>query len=395
MARKNILLITRNLPPLTGGMERLNWHLAAELAVDFEVHVAGPKGCADHLPQGVHSVTTFCDRPVSRFIVQSLYRSLHNARHIRPHLIIAGSGVTAPHAVLAARLTQAPTLVYLHGLDIIAVHPLYQWGFLPFIRRCGAVLVNSQNTARLAKEAGIEPSRMNVLHPGVSLPDSRTAVTEFCNFSDDVEANKRPILLSVGRLTSRKGLVEFVDRALPQIVAAQPNVLLVIIGGEADRKLVNASTGIGETIRRVAVERGLGDHVRLLGQVDESTLQQAYQTSDLHVFPVRDLPGDVEGFGMVAVEAAAYGVPTIAFRTGGIADAVAHGESGMLIAPDDYAAMANTIMTYLHNPASLIQADACRQFAERFSWQHFGQRLRQVCHNLLSHPIDSDMRTTQ
>lgn len=380
---RKVLLITRNLPPLTGGMERLNWHLAAELAVDFEVHVAGPEGCAAYLPQGVHSATMFRDRPVGRFVVQSLFRSLHTARHIQPHLIIAGSGVTAPHAVLAAKLTRARTLVYLHGLDIIAAHPLYQRGFLPFIRRCDAVLVNSQNTDCLAKKAGIEPARIKVLHPGVSLPESSAAITEFRNLPVDMDVGERPILLSIGRLTARKGLVEFVDRALPKIVAAQPNVLLLIIGGEADRKLVNASTGIGKAIRRAAIERGVDDHVRLLGRVDEPTLRQAYQISNLHVFPVRDLPGDVEGFGMVAVEAAAFGVPTVAFCTGGIADAVAHGKSGILIAPNDYAAMARTIIAYLHQPVSPSQADDCREFAQGFSWQYFGERLRQVCHRLI------------
>src|SRR3546814_12930756 len=68
-----------------------------------------------------------------------------------------------------------------------------------------------------------------------------------------------------------------------------------------------------------------------------------YKAASAHIFPVREIPGDPEGFGMVAVEAAAHGVPTIAFATGGIVDAVAEGESGRLIRPGDYGAFAGVV----------------------------------------------------
>ena len=392
--KRKALLITRNLPPLTGGMERLNWHLAYELAKDYETYVCGPSGCENQMPDNVRVCATFAAQPVSRFLIQSLYRSVRTMQNIRPDLIIAGSGVTAPHAVLTGRYTDARTLAYLHGLDLIAKHPLYRWGFLPFIRRCQGILVNSQNTARLAASASIEPYRINVLHPGVELPTDLNQ-TDASTFRTNLNIGDRPILLSVGRLAPRKGLREFVRRALPKIAAARPDVLLVIIGGEANQKLVGASNSVGAAILDTASERGVSEHIQLLGRVDDDTLAQAYLASDLHIFPVLDLPDDVEGFGMVAVEAAAHGLPTVAFNAGGIADAVAHGQSGLLITPQDYDTMATTIIDLLNQKNSIISTKACRRFAEPFGWDRFGERLRAICYELSENKPYSHKAETQ
>ncbi len=99
----------------------------------------------------------------------------------------------------------------------------------------------------------------------------------------------------------------------------------------------------------------------------------------MHVFPVIEIPGDVEGFGMVAIEAASQGVPTVAFRVGGIPDAIADGVSGRLIAPGDYAALSDAIGQYLapsDDRAAL--RDACIAHARAFDWRVIGGRLMHV-----------------
>src|SRR3546814_20724889 len=79
---------------------------------------------------------------------------------------------------------------------------------------------------------------------------------------------------------------------------------------------------------------------------------------------------------MVAVEAAAHGVPTIAFATGGIVDAVAEGESGRLIRPGDYGAFAGVVIESLANHLQLTES--CRYFSERFAWHRFGESVAAV-----------------
>jgi phosphatidylinositol alpha-1,6-mannosyltransferase len=87
------------------------------------------------------------------------------------------------------------------------------------------------------------------------------------------------------------------------------------------------------------------------------------------------LAGDVEGFGMVALEAAARGVPTVGYAVGGVPDAVDQGVSGELVPAGDATALAQAIGRWLARPRRNVAAQ-CRAFAEHLSWPEFGRRLR-------------------
>src|SRR5690606_16356516 len=90
-----VLLITRNLPPLLGGMERLNWHIARELSAWSDVRIIGPEGSANLAPPGV-SVDEVPLRPMWKFLIRALIVARRIARQWRPDFVLAGSGLTAP-----------------------------------------------------------------------------------------------------------------------------------------------------------------------------------------------------------------------------------------------------------------------------------------------------------
>jgi phosphatidylinositol alpha-1,6-mannosyltransferase len=94
-ARSRILLVTRNLPPLVGGMERLNWHMAEELAKVADVRVVGPEGSAKLAPVGVE-VREAPLRPLWKFLLRARALARREARIWKPNLVLAGSGLTAP-----------------------------------------------------------------------------------------------------------------------------------------------------------------------------------------------------------------------------------------------------------------------------------------------------------
>lgn len=379
---ESILLVTRNLPPLRGGMERLNQHVALELHVRFQVQVVGPEGCRAALPKGieVHEVPV---HPLWRFLIQAMIRSLWVARRKRPRVVIAGSGLTAPIAVLSAWLAGGRSAVYAHGLDLAVRHWLYRALWLPFLRRCDVCVVNSHHTAGLAERAGVSAGKITVIHPGVTLP-SVGSVDSGDGFRREHDLDGSKLLLSVGRLTPRKGLLGFVRDALPHIVKNHPNAVLVIIGDEAPDALNGAGTGGAARIRALAHGLGLDRHVRMLGTCSDMMLSSAYAAADLCVFPLCEIPGDVEGFGMIAIEAAAYGLPTVAFDVGGVADAVADGRSGWLVPAGDYSAMVERIDQVLMVGRTPDVRRQAQDFAEAFDWGHFGSHLRKRVQELIA-----------
>ena len=125
-------------------------------------------------------------------------------------------------------------------------------------------------------------------------------------------------LISVGRLVKRKGFAWFVDKVMPLL---PPHVCYSIIG-----------SGPEEEVIKDAIQRhDLQDRVRLLGQCSDSQLVQMYQESDLLIMPNRPVPGDMEGFGVVILEAGACGTPTVAAKLEGITDVITPGENGVLV----------------------------------------------------------------
>jgi phosphatidylinositol alpha-1,6-mannosyltransferase len=152
-----------------------------------------------------------------------------------------------------------------------------------------------------------------------------------------------------------------------------------VIGKEPEHALLS---GIGERTRidEALATTGLDQSVLFLGVLPDSELHAAYFAADVLVFPIQEHAHDIEGFGMVALEAAAHGLPTVAFAAGGVPDAVGNGVSGNLIEPNDHSAFARAVLTRLGDAShQRIESRASiSAFASTFSWPVFGKRLREL-----------------
>jgi len=376
--KKRILFITRNFPPLVGGMERLNFHAFEALSDRYEMMLLGPKGCGDYVQDA--PVTGISTGSSLQYVMRCCFEAYRLSHQWKPDLIIAGSGVAALPARVAARRTGAATITLVHGLDVIYPSKLYQVGFVPAIRNSDTVVANSANTANLTVSAGVPQNCIEILHPGVTLPTQCSAVQP-PQLGFDLAGKK--ILLSVGRLIRRKGLPAFIQFALPKIVDKDPDVLFLVIGTASESTALKKE-GIEAELQQAVVDAGMQQHVKLLGRVSDETLGQLFSIASLHLFPVLDLPGDVEGFGMVAIEAAAHGVPTIAFAAGGVPDAVKDKVTGYLVERGSYDAFAQAVLHGLNMLGKELCSERCIEFAEQFSWDKYGQRLCAICEQTLS-----------
>jgi len=381
-----ILIITRNLPPLVGGMERLNWHMADELSNCNEVRIIGPKGAATIKPEKT-SLTEAPLKPLSFFLLIAFCKALWLAWRWKPNVILAGSGLTAPLAWLASKLSGARSAVYLHGFDITAPSRVYQALWKPTFKKMDRVIVNSTPTKQLSLSAGVMEDKIHLVHPGVNLPKAPQPSKSITTFKKQHGLKGKKLLLSVGRLTTRKGLREFVEHALPDIIRAEPNTVLLIVG-EAPKNSLGAGIQTEESIKAQAQKSGVSEHLQFLGVItDQRLLATVYEASDVHIFPVRHIPDDPEGFGMVAIEAAAHGLPTVAFETGGIIDAVSDGVSGHLVQNGDYQELSKQVLAAIQHS---FDVNCTQKFAQKFSWSHFGQKIFRA---LTVKAQDQSMRT--
>lgn len=346
------------------------WHIADAIHQHFRLLVVGPEGCSSHLPNDVVAREVPI-RPLWKFLIFSYIHARKLAKRYQPKIVFCGSGLTAPIGYFVARQVDAKKMVYLHGLDIEADNFFYQCLWPPFFKKMDKIIVNSDFTRNLALARGVPEKKIVILHPGVSLPDLDKKENARNAFRERYGLGNDPLMLYVGRITPRKGLFIFVEKILPDIVDKCEKARLVAIG-EEPKAAVAKSGGELERAKRSLKENGLEDRVLFLGSrpQDHPELSEAYFAADVLVFPVQERPGDNEGFGMVAIEAAAHGTPTVAFKAGGVTDAVKNGVSGFLVPAGDIDQFSQRVIDIL-NRQSKLAGTVVRSFAEGFGWGTF------------------------
>jgi len=227
------------------------------------------------------------------------------------------------------------------------------------LRRANFLVANSLNTRRILTERwNLPANRVHVIHPGVDTNRYRPALKSQSD-RERLGWENRRVILTVGRLTKRKGH-DIMLGALRDLCLAYPEILYSIVGDGEE---------IGN-LQRLTRELHLERHVQFLNEVDEDQLLQCYQHCDLFVLPNRQVRGDIEGFGMVLLEAQACGKPVIAGDSGGTAETMRVPDTGLIVPCDHPALLARTLNELLGDPARLeAMGTAARDWAvTRFDW---------------------------
>lgn len=374
--KKKILFITRNLPPLIGGMERLNWHIIHELSKSFIIDIISHHE-AEKVKPPSNLFFGIPLNPLPLFLILAFIKTFLASIKQKPDIYYAGSGLTAPIVVFFSKIFKKQSIVYIHGLDIGTENKVYNYLWIPFIRKADVIIANSSSTYDICIKKGIIPSKLKIIHPGVSYPALPKNLDIVNKIKNQYELNNCKILISVGRLTQRKGLNEFIDFCLSEIIKKQPNTKLVIIGDTPNQSL-NKKLQSKNLILSTAKKHGIENHIIFTGNIsDDKILSSFYYLADIHIFPVKNISEDPEGFGMVAIEAATHGTPTVAFSTGGIIDAIENGKSGFLIEDENYEKLITNIIRILENK-SIISTTECKNYAEKFAWYNLSKKFNDI-----------------
>ena len=314
--------VMRKYPPGIGGMERLSYEVTTRLARRHRIELLAMKPRRWRLPG---------------FLVVAAARLAAACIRRQVALVHLGDAVLAPLG-LVARLYRIPCSVVVHGLDVVhdkGTYPAYRKAFL---RGFGVYICNSESTRAAAIRAGLPAERIRVIGAGI----------------DVVERGPHAIdrdlgcILFVGRLVQRKGLRWFVEAVMPTLAKRHAGLRLVIIGGGPER----------QPIERAAASAGVTDRLVWLGRAGDDVKALWLERAGVCVMPNVVVPGDIEGFGIVALEAAAAGCPVIAADIEGLCDAVTNGESGTLVPSGDAASWVAAVETLLGDAAVNARAGA-------------------------------------
>jgi phosphatidylinositol alpha-1,6-mannosyltransferase len=345
-----IALLTLDFPPGVGGVQTYLYEIACRLAREHELIVITPV-----------KVSPDVEEPFQRVILPSSapWAFARSLRALRPDRVLVGHA--HPRLLVPAALVARGRYVTIaHGNDYLAAqHRWHRPLFNALLARSRPLITTSYANAERLRHLGM--SRLIIVHPG-------TDPTRFTPPSSPPP--QPPILLTVGRLVSRKG-IDKVLTALPSLLADFPDVRYHIVGEGRERA----------RLERLARELKVAHVVTFLGRVADEMLPRIYRRAHVFVMPAQagSSEADVEGFGIVYLEASASGLPVVAGRTGGTAEAVRDGETGFLIPPGDLDALVWRLRMLLRDPGLRRRlGEAGRRWVEQeMNWDRASEKIRE------------------
>jgi len=270
------------------------------------------------------------------------------------------------------RWLKLPFVIYAHGNEILAAMQ-GEWEKPRLaLRQADRVLANSRFTRDLVARLGVAIDKIVIVHPGCDVnrfrpeepkPDLRRKLLG--------GRDQNRVILTVGNLVARKGH-DIVIRALPKLCQTVPDVTYLIVGDGPYRA----------ELENLAATSGVRDRVVFAGQVADEEVSDIYAICDVFVMPSREQldERDVEGFGIVFIEANACGKPVIGGRSGGIPDAIVDGVTGLLVNPHDPEDIANALRRLLADRDLAIRLGRQGQLrvVRDFSWAGIASRVQLI-----------------
>jgi phosphatidylinositol alpha-1,6-mannosyltransferase len=355
----DVLVVSPDFPPAVGGIQTVSHRLvsAFERYSPRVVTLPGADSAAfdARLPFAVNRALA-ARGPHKTRIVALNGAAFVDAVRRPPAVILSMHIVTGPGALAAGRALARPAVVYAHAQELVTRPVLARH----VLRSARAVLAVSRYTRALAERAGCPSERIRIVPPGI----------DGVGTEPPVRNGVEPAVIVVGRLYERYKGHDVLLRAIALVRQRVPDARLDVVGDGPLRSELESQ----------ARALGVADATTFHGRVSDSERDALMRRASVFAMPSRtDDRGAGEGFGVVYLEAAAQGLPVIAGRVAGAADAVVDGETGFLVDPENPAAVADAITSLLLDRAAATRmGTAGWQRAGTYSWPRAAARVEAI-----------------
>jgi len=377
---KKTLLLTENFPPKEGGSGRWFWELYSRLPNDKVLIVA------NDTPEGREFDKTH-ELDIVRIELESTEWGLASTKGlgfywetirkvlklIKEHGIEeVHCGRVIPEGVIARALkllAGARYNCFVHGEDVETAATSREHSLLVknVCKNASMLICNSENTANIVHKLGFDSgSKCEVLHPGVDTSRFEVAAPD-TSFRQQMGWSGKRVLLTVGRLQRRKGQ-DFLIKSMPALLKEFPDLFYAVVGrGECYDELIS-----------LVDQHKLHDNVCVYPDMDDEALIKCYQQCDIFILPNRTIDNDIEGFGMVLVEAQVCGKPVIAGDSGGTRETMNIGKTGHIIDCSSTENLLKELSPILRNREIVDgEVDIADYAKKRFNWdQHVAKAKR-------------------
>ncbi|MBU1397032.1 MAG: glycosyltransferase family 4 protein [Gammaproteobacteria bacterium] len=267
-----------------------------------------------------------------------------------------------------ARLTFRPVVIYAHGEELTTWGRGGKFKAMRFaLRHADRVVANSEHTRDTLLEMGVDLARITVIYPGVDVSVFRPGLdTTGLRESLGIHPDEK-LVFSVGRLSRRKGFDQMI-RAVAHLHAEGIPLRYVIAGIGEDADYLDG----------LIAEQNAQGIVHRVGAVSEADLPRWMNACDVFAMPNRDINGDNEGFGMVFIEAAACGKPSISGKAGGTGAAVIDGVTGLRVDGQNLLAISSALFQMLDDADGMLSLgkSALDRAHNELSWDRVADKTR-------------------
>jgi len=338
------LFITRKNPPQIGGMENYSYNLIQ--------YFPGEKKVIKLTKPQYH---------LFWFIPYSIVQGLILGR--RADIIHIGDPVMSITGWIIKKVLKKPIVCTLYGLDLSYQNYLYQLYFKLFAKKFDLYVCISRATEKIAHQKNIKNTMIIPVGVSPNLPVMPAEIPA---------PNGKKILLTVGRLVKRKGVYWFIKNVFSYLKDC-----VYFIVGDGSEKV---------KIQNLIKIKKLENSVFMLGRINDEELEKIYQKADLFIMPNIQVKNDLEGFGIVALEAGLRGLPVIASNIEGIKDAITQNQNGILVQEKNQQVFIQTINKFLkdENLGQEFGKKAKEFVLKNFSWQKIARRYYQEFERILN-----------
>ena len=329
-----IIVLTQCFPPRVGGIENLIESLSIELSKKYEVLVLADQ----HNKSGdqIYDSKVNINITVERFGGIKFLRRQKKIFNLKKYLetknitcIIGDSWKSFELCIETLNKKSIYSICLAHGNEIIPKNNAYKKRLITTLNKVSHIVCNSIFTKDLVMRTGVTNKSINCIHPGaqnnLNLPDETIQ-----------KVNGSPIIVTLARLEKRKGH-SYILSAISKLKNEYPNILYVIAG--SGEELSN----LKKIVKKLKIE----NNVLFVGNINNNQKNFLFKKTDLMIMPTTDETNNrsIEGFGIAYIEAAFYGVPSIASNVGGTPEAVIHEETGLILPKIDdvYSVLQNLI----------------------------------------------------